>query len=199
MPASISYPSDPVTLGATAIQGTTFIPVAGDYEKISYAEAANRGLRMMRYMDANQLLGFPDEKTGASWIFFTRTDMPAGSGNANLIGVRARLTKQGHTAFSGTAGEDVHRYTNEAIFTVSAWLTAEHTTAGGDTYPYTRRVFHYNLSMVFDEAGNFLLGSGDEEAKAVLEALGFTLRPVAADYPVVDPAIKIFNGVSPLY
>jgi hypothetical protein len=199
--STCAFPSDAIAKGATAIQGTTFAPVAADYDELYYSVAKRRATSMMAQLGGNSLPEyFPTtEKAAESWRFFGRQDMSTSSRQANLVGVQGREQVVSVGYFSTAESKDVKKSLVLVSQRIVNWIFNTITLSNSDVIPIPYRKAEATVQFVIDPETTLVLdGSSDESAKAMLETLGFIWTPLAADYPSWDPFNRYVSGNVPL-
>jgi hypothetical protein len=193
MTTTISFPSDPVTNGATEIQTTNFALVAADYSLISWGSA-------QQYINGKgqRIQYFP--KTGVedpNWTFYIRKDMSGSNASLrNLIGVHVVKENSQINAFSGALAKQVAIPIQTQRIEVYNWHPATITLTDGTVVTRIMCAFASYYVVVDPESGGLLFGDGSH--RVLTEAIGFMLTPVAANKPVNTPALNALSGINPL-
>lgn len=194
MTTTISHPSDPITNGASEIQGTVFAIVSADYTNIDPASAR-------QYVQRKSLQKFAYFPTGKdidpSWKFYIRKDMTGSSaGQRNLIGIRVVTQTVGIEAFSNDVGRMINVPVTVHRVESYNWVVALLTLTSTVIVPVWV-LYHASYSLIEDpESGALLYGDGSH--RSLMEAMGFLLTQVAANKPTNAPALNAVTGISPV-
>lgn len=184
---TIAFPADPVTLGATAIQSTTFANVAADYAEIDYSGAS-------RYAQGKSLRDFPG-KDGLGWKWMIRKDLTGASANLrSLFAHRALPYSALASQFKAGIGTISVPLQNVSIH-VLAWHPVQRTLSDSTvvTSFISSEVKH---TLCYDpETGNVYTDVGG--TRYLDEVVNFLLLRAAATTPVITPASNLIAGTFP--
>lgn len=191
---TITLPSDPISNGATGIQGTVFNIVPADYvvctaQMVARFKAAHPTLRSL-----------PDVSKGGiplDWSFIMRKDMaPSLSLYRNLVGIRVTKYAQPASGFDATLGRAI---------TVSATVTR---IEAFNWYPSDFEMVNathltfWSVASVSDEVitdpETGLIARGPNAHRSVQEAAGFLFTQVAAGVPTETFLLNWVSGISPI-
>jgi len=191
----VTFPSDPVTNGATEIQATVFNVVAADYSR------AEAGAVVLFTRARASLRGLPQIVKGVmpiEWMFFMRKDMSGTSaGLRNLIGIRTTQYVQQQSGFSSALGKQIVVPATITRIDVYNWY-AQRITMTDSTVLHYWTTASGGLEIVANpETGELEVLAGGNH-RPVYEALGFLFTQVAAGNPTLTPSYQLASGLSPL-
>lgn len=186
---TFTYPADPVTAGAAAIQSTTFANVAADYTAVNHAQAK-------AYMsDKPGIRYFPAKET-PGWSFFIRNDLSGASANLrNLIGIKVTKFATNQSTFSVSNGT-YNVPVGDTEIAVYNWYPVQRTLS--DSSIITRFKADVAIKTLSLDVENANVGTDVGETRTLEEAVGFLLLRAAASAPVLTPALKALAGLNPL-
>jgi hypothetical protein len=184
-----SFPADPVTAGATAIQSTTFANVAADYTAVTFEQAK-------AYLSGKPGIRFFPAKLAPGWSFYLRNDLSGSSANLrNLVGIYVQTFSANHNAFSVGNGSYIVPIQDVYIHVLN-WYPIQRTLS--DSSIITRfKMTEAGITLSVDpETQGVYTDVG--ETRALEEAVGMILLRAAASAPVLTPALKALGGLHPL-
>jgi hypothetical protein len=184
-----TYPSDPVTAGATAIQSTTFACVAADYTAINHEQAK-------AYMTGKSGIRYFPTKLTPGWSFYIRNDLSGANANLrNLIGMRVQQFSASHNAFSVGNGSYLVPVVETEIWSYN-WIPVQRTLS--DSSIISRFKVAIACITLSTDVENASVGTDVGETRTLDEAVGFLLLRAAATTPVLTPATRALAGIHPL-
>lgn len=194
-----TFPSDPVSNGATAIQATIFNVVSADYIKIDASGLAafirdNKGVKGLPALTGNGTIPL-------EWQFFRRKDMAAGLAKLrNIVGVKTVVDVQTSAlTFSPNLGKNIAVPTQIYRIAAHNWHPIQMELDNEANIVYWMHDSAEFSLLIDPETGTVVESSTPGElTNPLYEALGFLFAQTAANYPAVTPSLNAMSGFSPI-
>lgn len=191
MPTSFTLAALPTSNGGTVIQSNTLNIPAGQYKPIEYAELKNiLGDTISSY------LGMPQQKAGANWTFYNRSNMVTGSiANRTIIGINRVTTSQGRKSSVAAATDLPAVRLTKHTFYEHTWHVTTMTVPTGQVI-LDRKYSGHTVQLDEDPAtGDYILPT--DGYQAFYEGMRAFLKPVAAGAPDWAPLFALGVGNNP--